>query len=479
MSTPIQARYCDGERLRSHPVAVHLLPDATLLVVGGNLERVLPLASATVSERLGRTPRFLRFTSGAVLEVEESDDFSAWLATVRASSAAAEAIHWFESRSCLAAVATLLVVACAVATFWQGLPRLARRAAYATPVTIEQQVGVIGYGWFAQTYPATKLRRSQQRRVQKQLERLLAARTFHVVPQVAFIDMPMPNAFALPGGTIVITDQLVGLATNDDQLAGVLAHELGHIELRHGLRSILRNSSALIVVSTLTGDLSSLVTFSGTLPFILLQYGYAREFEREADDFAAALLPEAHIDPAGLAEMLAILERARPEKGADFTYLSTHPSTPERLRRIGALPRRPAVSQEKVNLSPFASPSANPLTPLVANPRDSHPVPLSTPPPVYPPALHEAGVTGQVMVQFTIDTEGRTRDLKVLSSSPPGFEDAALEAIKTWRFVPARKDGAPNETVAKQQIDFGIEGISSPTTHDEQPASEFSDEDQP
>ena len=56
-------------------------------------------------------------------------------------------------------------------------------------------------------------------------------------------------------------------------IAAVLAHELGHVERRHGLQSVLRNSAALLVVSTITGDLSTLSTFSATLPFLLLQYG--------------------------------------------------------------------------------------------------------------------------------------------------------------------------------------------------------------
>jgi predicted Zn-dependent protease len=131
----------------------------------------------------------------------------------------------------------------------------------------------------------------------------------------------------------VLTDELVQLAGDDRELVGVLAHELGHIEQRHALRSVLQKSALSLAVSLFTGDVSS--SFAAALPSFLLEARYSREFEREADAFAVEKLRAAGIDPAHLARML---ERLRAHAGEPdhplIGYLQTHPPTPERIDAI-------------------------------------------------------------------------------------------------------------------------------------------------
>lgn len=74
-----------------------------------------------------------------------------------------------------------------------------------------------------------------------------------------------PNALALPSGIIVVTDELVALAASDQEILAVLAHELGHIEARHAVRSALQNSITPVLVATVTGDLTSVTALSATL----------------------------------------------------------------------------------------------------------------------------------------------------------------------------------------------------------------------
>jgi Zn-dependent protease with chaperone function len=146
------------------------------------------------------------------------------------------------------------------------------------------------------------------------------------------------NAFAFPGGTIVVSDSVVQLTAQarngDDMLAAIFAHELAHVERRHGLQMLLHGSAALVAVATLTGDLSSLTAMAATLPFLLIQRGYSRDFEREADTDAVAWLRAVRIQPAALADALQLLEQQRPKSGPDFTYLSTHPSTSDRVKTL-------------------------------------------------------------------------------------------------------------------------------------------------
>ncbi len=140
------------------------------------------------------------------------------------------------------------------------------------------------------------------------------------------------NAMALPSGTIVVTDELVKLAQDDREILGVLAHEAGHVDHRHGLRSVLQNSFVGLVLAWLFGDISSL---AAAAPAALLEASYSRELEREADAYAIAVLRTSGIPLQHLANMLRRLEATSGGAGAlTLRYLSTHPATSERLARL-------------------------------------------------------------------------------------------------------------------------------------------------
>lgn len=132
-----------------------------------------------------------------------------------------------------------------------------------------------------------------------------------------------------------MTDELVQLAAHEDEVVAVLAHELGHIQGRHALRSVLQNSATVVLIAVATGDLTSLGALSATLPTFLLQMKYSRAFELEADDYASAVLPRLGIAPEHLVAILGRLENQT--SGGDsvvLDYVSTHPATQERIRRL-------------------------------------------------------------------------------------------------------------------------------------------------
>lgn len=151
-----------------------------------------------------------------------------------------------------------------------------------------------------------------------------------------------PNAFALPGGYVVMTDELVELAAkqglSDDALLGVLAHEIGHVEHRHGTRLVVEQGVLNAGLGLALGDVSSVVSMAGTL---LTGLAYRRQHETESDCFALALMARAQRPTAPMAELLSSLaqqkEPAR-QDGALSDWLSTHPATPQRaaLLRAGA-----------------------------------------------------------------------------------------------------------------------------------------------
>jgi len=144
-----------------------------------------------------------------------------------------------------------------------------------------------------------------------------------------------PNAFALPGGVIVVTDALATLlATQPDALNGVIAHELGHVRHRHGLRLAVQSGVAGAAAGLLVGDVSSVLA---GLPTLLVTLGYSRDFEREADEHAYAMMRAAGLSPSamvGFFEQLADWrERDGPKDGLPALPIgfSSHPADAERI----------------------------------------------------------------------------------------------------------------------------------------------------
>jgi Zn-dependent protease with chaperone function len=139
------------------------------------------------------------------------------------------------------------------------------------------------------------------------------------------------NAFALPSGVIVMLDGLVQLARRDDEILGVLAHELGHVHHRHTLRRLLESSATALVIAGLTGDIASTTSLAAAAPTLLIQTKYSRDDEREADAYAVDLLQRGQVNPRYLATMLARLEKpARRNRPGLPDFLSTHPAPEER-----------------------------------------------------------------------------------------------------------------------------------------------------
>ncbi len=139
------------------------------------------------------------------------------------------------------------------------------------------------------------------------------------------------NAFALPGGTIVLTDALVERFT-DDAVLGVLGHEIGHVAYRHGLRNLARTTAVGLFFSVYVGDFSAVAATAATF---LEQQRYSRDAEREADAYAIAVMKENAMNPAVLGAFFRILMRDEPG-GPPPVFLSSHPAHPERADAFDA-----------------------------------------------------------------------------------------------------------------------------------------------
>jgi len=148
-----------------------------------------------------------------------------------------------------------------------------------------------------------------------------------------------PNAFALPSGTIIFTDEMIHIAEHDDELLAVLSHEIGHIVHRHGMRTLIQDSIFGFVLLAITGDVSGSSELFLGLPVLLTELAYSRKFEKEADEYALITMRTHGIPPFRFASLMRRIENRRSSasgiaSGKWINYLSTHPLTEERLKEF-------------------------------------------------------------------------------------------------------------------------------------------------
>lgn len=154
-------------------------------------------------------------------------------------------------------------------------------------------------------------------------------------------DIPVMNAFAMPGGRIVLTRELIARADAAEELAGVIAHEIGHVKHRHSEADMIRAAGIQILIGIATGGGES--DSIGSLAGLAAIMRYSREAEAEADAYGLALLTAAKVDPMGFKRMFERLLRNEGERpggaiGKIQSVFATHPGTKERIEKIGPLP---------------------------------------------------------------------------------------------------------------------------------------------
>ncbi len=447
-----------GRNLAAQPV--ELTGDGQHLELHGLEEpRVIPLRFVRASDRLARLPRQLYLPDGETIQTDDNDAVDALLRFARPGRLSA-CVHWLEQRTRVAVASTVLLVLGVVLTLWLGLPVAVRHAARQVPEHIECQAGEVSLRTLDAWLAPSELPLGERARVSRQLQRMAAARGLTTQPTLQFRSMGrFPNAFALPGGTIVFSDALVHMAT-DDELAAVCAHEMAHWQLRHGLQSVLHGSAALLIVTTVTGDLSTLTTFASTIPFVLLQKGYSRAFEHEADDYAAETLRLAGMDTKPLAMILAKIEAVHEPGAQDFSYVSTHPATEDRIRKFDSSGEALRIARAKASQPAPIPESAPEISPVAAELSGSEtratPRVQYQPRPVYPAALRDLGIEGSVDLEFVVDANGAVREPRVVGSTHPGFEEEAKKAVMAWRFIPGYKHGRAVNTRTRISIHFSL-----------------------
>ena len=238
-----------------------------------------------------------------------------------------------------AAVAGSILVV--VLGLWFGVDLLVELAVSRIPVEWEQKLGESAYRDFLTHQEVMK---------EGPAVTALGEMTLRLTEQipnnpykfkVTVVKSDVVNAFALPGGYVVVFTGLMKKAESGEEVAGVLSHELNHVLERHGLERIVKSLGLMTVVAIVLGDQQGLVGMMKQLGVELLTLKFGREQETEADLTGLQLLQRAKIDPSG---MIRFFERLSEKDEGRVEWLSTHPMSTARAERLkkelAALPKR-------------------------------------------------------------------------------------------------------------------------------------------
>ncbi|MCU0950414.1 MAG: M48 family metallopeptidase [Burkholderiaceae bacterium] len=339
----------DGRSALAQPVRLRIDGDSVQVAAATHADAGEVAASAQAplwqgalravqwSEAFRHAPRQALLPDGSTLEIDETERLDRVLAAGGLPPSRVERLqrNW---PAALGALFSLLLIT--AAAYLVGLPAAANWAAFNVTDRFEQRFGQLVLQQMDEGEHLQPSAVPPER--QRQIAERFAAAAARAAPDVQytllFRDIDGPggvNAFALPGGTIVMLDGLVLgreplAALTDDQLLGVLGHELGHVRHKHVMRRLIQTAGGAMIAAVLWGDFAGL---AANAPVLLGALQYTRDFEREADDFAVAFLHASGLSTSPLLEFFRQIETLS-GKSYPPAFLSTHPSPRERIERL-------------------------------------------------------------------------------------------------------------------------------------------------
>jgi len=334
IGTVFNASYFDGQTTVRHPARVTVDVESLLVEIEGTpgrhwLHRDLHLAADGI---YGEPVRIERGTEAIVVA---DGRFLECLRQLAPRWYTLGKVDAFYSRSWASVLlSTLIIAAVAGGVYFWGIRLIADGLALIAPQRVEERLGSSAVAMLAP--PASLCTdRAAMEPLERLTARLAAAAQSKYRIRVLCSNNPMINAFAAPGGTIVVFRGLLEEIESPEELAGVLAHEIQHVTHKHATRALMRETSARALLVLLSVDPSgSPQTMQGFVTLANLKY--RRSDEEEADRKAVALLRRAGIRPDALAIFFRRLQRYPGTSTGKWSYLSTHPDLARRIEDVEA-----------------------------------------------------------------------------------------------------------------------------------------------
>jgi len=344
--------YYDGHTSTRHPVAIFLTPGGLEIRRLDGITIFWPYSEVTQTQgQFGHEPVRLEHGHPVLksLVIEDPNILPALQAHARRHGTRFHIPLDFSRRLWIILGAGVASIAVTVGLILWGIPALAELLTPFVPTSWETALGKA---------VVTQLAPSDLRCTNNQLKsnidailaRLVSASSAHTYSfHVTIVDGRIFNAFAAPGGEIVVLRPLLEATEAPEELAGVLAHELQHVLLRHSTKALIRDLSVAALVGAVFGDVSGVGAFAVQAGRTLTTLRYSRDSEEQADHEGLRLLQRARIDPAGMIGFFDTLH-SRTANVEMPEYLSTHPQSQQRVIHLKSLLGEGPAASEPIKL---------------------------------------------------------------------------------------------------------------------------------
>jgi len=364
----IKGSYFNGETSDKKDASLYYKEDGSIGLDGINVVEV-PFNLINISSRIGNTPRYLNFPDGSQFE---TNDNAAIDEMVRKLSN--DPLHGLAHKLESAKGFILFTIVAVILFGWlfiqYGIPAMSKQIAEMLPDEASQYMGQgVLEAMDKSMFEASQLEQKRQDELRALFNGLLknieGSQNYKIEFRLG--GKIKANAFALPNGTIVFTDELINLTENNLEIASIMLHEIGHLKRKHSLRATIQQFSLAMFVMVITGDVSTSSSIITAIPVMLVESGFSQGMETEADTYSLEYMLKHKIDPSYFAIMMEKLEASyRPEyvscmelaknqvskiqcitdavklnkqehgkaNKSAVDYFSTHPASEERIERF-------------------------------------------------------------------------------------------------------------------------------------------------
>lgn len=340
--------YLDGRNATRHPITIQLTATALhILKTDGNTIH-WPYGEIVQTQGVYEGEQVRLEYGGPLPQTVIVDDSEFFTAMQQAGAQKATHLHNPQQRPLrlrLTILAGIVLLGVTAGFYAWGIPGLAQFLAPHIPVSWEERLGTSVLEQLAP--PADRCVDQNRLRALESIVTRLSRTTpdspYHI--RLTVLDRPAINAFALPGGYVVVFRGLLEATETPEQLAAVLAHEFQHIYKQHSTRAMIEQVSTSLLIAAVSGDFTGGLAYGIEGARVLGMLRYSRLHEDEADREGLRLLQAVGIDPAEMIAFYRIMEVQDPHDVAASSYLSTHPNTNDRIEKLivlaGAPPPHP------------------------------------------------------------------------------------------------------------------------------------------
>ncbi len=240
------------------------------------------------------------------------------------------AYNWVFSKGTIGLVAMAIAFLGILAlTYFYVVPWGAEKFAMTLPVEWEQQLGESVY---SKMVSEESINETDTKLINDFFKKLNYPTDYNI--RVVVVKDNIVNAYALPGGRIVVYEGILRKMDDYRELTALLSHEFSHVQLKHSTRNIARSLSSALLLSVLFGDASGITAIVIENADAVKQLGYSRQLEEDADRNGLALMKKRSIDPHGMKELFETLQKESEGEEDGYKFLSTHPLTKDRIKFV-------------------------------------------------------------------------------------------------------------------------------------------------